>query len=185
MTAPICAISFTGPNRSSLAISESCNVDGNANGASDSVSTYALSCSVTNSDSSTVLVSSSTNSGTPSVFWTIWSRTSSGSGFPPVSRSSIVVTWLRLKRFRVSDVICVWPVQGEMKSARKVMSSSALVPCALSTMSVNSSSVVGSAQCTSSKKSRTGRCWLKPSICPMRASSVFFFCISGVISEGA
>ena len=47
----------------------------------------------TNPDSSTILVSSSTNSGTPSVLATICSTTAAGSVLPPVTRCTISSTW--------------------------------------------------------------------------------------------
>src|SRR5215831_11659103 len=83
IAAPICATRFTEPKRSSLAISEACNVVGIANGGSARSSTYRSASACSKPLSRTVLVNSSTNNGTPSVRSAIWSMTSSGSALSP------------------------------------------------------------------------------------------------------
>src|SRR5207244_2247588 len=73
-------------------------------------------------DSSMALVSSSTNSGTPSVLSRICSSRSSGSALPPVSPATSAAPRLRLSRLSVSAVRCGWPGQGATNSGRKVTS---------------------------------------------------------------
>ena len=79
-----CATSFAGPSRSRRAVSESRRVVGIARSGSGSLRSYCSSLSTTSPDSRTLFVSSSTNSGTPSVLATICSRTLIGSRLPPV-----------------------------------------------------------------------------------------------------
>jgi hypothetical protein len=85
-TAPICAISLAaGPSRSSRAISEACNVAGTDRAACDVVPSTATTRSPCAALSSTALVSSSTNSGTPSVRSTISATISAVSAALPAS----------------------------------------------------------------------------------------------------
>src|SRR2546428_11706151 len=73
-------------------------------------------------DSRTVFVNSSTNSGTPSVLATICSTTSEGKVLPPVTCSTIVSTSERPKRLSVSWLTCERFPQGEVNSGRNVSS---------------------------------------------------------------
>jgi hypothetical protein len=56
-------------------------------------------------NSKTVLVNSSTNSGTPSALATICSSTSGGNALPPVTSATIAAPRLRLSRLSVSAVM--------------------------------------------------------------------------------
>ncbi len=70
----------------------------------------------------TALVSSSTNSGTPSVRAMMVSMTSTGSTVPLLSRSTIASTPVRPRRLRVSRVTCGWPASVGWFSGRLVSS---------------------------------------------------------------
>src|SRR5262249_8590391 len=102
----ICATRLTDSKRSSRAINESCNVVG--------IPTSGAPLS------STLLVSSSTNNGTPSVRSTIWLMTSLGKLFPPAICSTRAVRSRRSRRLSVSIVTCGWPVHDGRNSGRKV-----------------------------------------------------------------
>src|SRR5262245_2184615 len=98
--------SRTGANRSRPAISEACNVVGIAKGGSGRSRTYWPSCSCNSPLSSTVLVSSSMNSGTPSVRARISSMTSFGSLLPLVTRSTNAAPSRRPRRVSGTVVMC-------------------------------------------------------------------------------
>ena len=87
MAAPICATSLTGPSRSRRAISESCRLDGIASAGNGPERMYCPFSSRSRLPSSSVLVSSSIQSGMPSVCSMIRSRISPGSVLPPATRS--------------------------------------------------------------------------------------------------
>ena len=82
ITAATCATSLTGASRSSRAMSESCSVDGDRQRRQRAGQLVAVARLASRPDSSTALVNSSTNSGTPSVRARIWSSTSAGSALP-------------------------------------------------------------------------------------------------------
>ena len=65
--APICAISLVAASRSIRAINESCRVAGIASDGSGAMAMYRSPAARSCPNSNTVLVSSSTNNGTPSV----------------------------------------------------------------------------------------------------------------------
>ena len=73
-------------------------------------------------DSSTILVSSSTNSGTPSVLATTCSTISAGSALPCATRPISSAARRRGKRLSVTWVRCERPFQGGRKSGRQVNS---------------------------------------------------------------
>src|SRR5215467_4115717 len=98
IAAPICASRFTEPKRSSRAISEACNVVGIANGGNALSSTYRSASARSKPLSKTVLVNSSTKSGTPSVRSAIWSTSSSGSALLPESCATKVMRSRRSRR---------------------------------------------------------------------------------------
>ena len=106
MQAATCATSLTSGWRSRRAISESCRVAGTA--------------SDDDPASSTVLVSSSTNSGTPSVLATICSTKSGGSSRPAVTLLMIAAVGSRPSRFSVSRVTCGCPPSPCRKVGRAV-----------------------------------------------------------------
>ncbi len=162
MAAPICKTSRAEPSRSTRAISEACSEVGTATccaGWSRSLL------------SSTALVSSSTNSGTPSVRSMICSSSAGGSGLPPVTCSTSVMRSRRPRRLSVMLVTCGWPAQGGWKSGRWVMTSRIGKPCMRSTVSVSSSSEVGSLHCTSSNAISTGALRARLSSRPSSAAS--------------
>ena len=146
--------------------------------------TNCLPCSFSRPDSSRFFVNSSTNSGMPSVLATIWSRTSAGNILPPVTFVTIVTHSLWLIRLSVSAVRCAYPLQGDLNSGRNVtsMRKSADRNCSINRLI--SSSVDGSAHCTSSTTISTG-CWVvMASIKATTASSVRFFRSSGLKASG-
>src|SRR5262249_1576175 len=69
--------------------------------------------------SSTVLVSSSTNSGLPSVLTTVCSVTSAGSIRPPVTRTTMLWTLERWRRPSVKVLTLGRPTHGGPNSGRK------------------------------------------------------------------
>src|SRR5215813_11412639 len=73
-------------------------------------------------DSSTILVNSSTNSGTPSDCATTCPTTTAGSALRCATRPITSAAWRRGKRGSVIWVRYERPVQGGLKSARKVNS---------------------------------------------------------------
>ncbi len=130
--------------------------------------------------SKTLLVNSSTNSGTPSVRSTIWATTSSGNALPPAICSTRAVRSRRSRRLSASIVTCGWPVQGGWNSGRNVTISSTGRLRTRSTVRSSSSREVGSIQCASSKTMTTG-CWrARPSSCRISASSVRSFLRCGL-----
>src|SRR6266849_4988332 len=139
---------------------------------------------VSNPDSTTVLVNSSTNSGTPSVLATICSTTSDGRALPPVTRSTIASTWLRSKRLSVSWLRCERLPQGGVNSGRKVSSANSRVVGTWSSKSVSTSSVEGSAQCRSSQVQYTTACSASSTSHATNASWVFCFCFCGLSVRG-
>src|SRR6266851_2894420 len=74
--------------------------------------------------SNTAFVSSSMNSGFPSVLATIWFITSVGSARPPVSRATMLSTSLRARRPSVKVLTFGRPTQGGSNSGRNVNSES-------------------------------------------------------------
>jgi hypothetical protein len=114
------AISLAGPMRSRRTASESRSVLG--------ISVGLAVEPEADSASSTVLVSSSTNRGTPSVRATIWRRTASDRGLPvprPVSRSISCAASCSLMGVRLSCVRCArGPHMASMVSGRTVSTSS-------------------------------------------------------------
>src|SRR4029450_1883153 len=81
--------------------------------------------------SSTVLVSSSTNSGLPSVLATICFITSGGSTRPPVTRATMFSTSWRSRRPSVKVPTLGRPTQGGSNSGRRVNSARTGRPAAL------------------------------------------------------
>ena len=106
-TAPICATSLAAvPIRSSRAIRDACSVAGTAiagSGLADSTASTRLSWPAR---SMTALVSSSTNSGTPSVRSTISPTTSLPSGALPASPWTSVSTSRSPSRLSASVATC-------------------------------------------------------------------------------
>src|SRR5262249_29990380 len=98
--------------------------------------------------SSTALVSSSTQSGPPSVLATICAVTSGGSG-RPATRSAKVSTSAGARRSSAMLVTCERPVQGASYSGRKVKSANTGKARTRSTVRSSTSSEVASAQWTS------------------------------------
>src|SRR6516162_6739088 len=95
--------------------------------------------------SSTVLVNSSTKSGTPSVLATICALTSGGSG-RPATRSARVSTSAGARRSSAMLVTCERPAHGASYSGRKVISSNTGKARTRSTVRSSTSSEVASAQ---------------------------------------
>ena len=144
-------------------------------------STYRSCCACSKPLSKTVLVNSSTNSGTPSVRSTIWSTTSPGSALSEICATKMVRS-RRSKRLSVSIVTCGRPVQGGWNSGRKVTSSRTGRVRRCSTVRSSSSREVGSIQCASSKTITTG-CWrARPLSWHISASSVRCFFWGGLRS---
>src|SRR5216684_8661454 len=139
---------------------------------------------VSNPDSTTILVNSSTNRGTPSVLATICCTTSGGRALPPVTRSTIASTWLCPKRLSVSWLRCDRLPQGGVNSGRKVSSTYRLAVGAWSTTRVSTSSVEGSAQCTSSQVASTVFRSASANNHTTNASWVFCFCFCGLKFRG-
>ena len=133
--------------------------------------------------SSTALVSSSTNSGTPSALATICCRTASGSARPPATASARAALCRRGRRFSEISVACGRPFQGGGNSGRKVSSSSTRSPAIRPTSRSSSSSVVGSAQCRSSNTHSTGCLRARPATCSTRTSIVASLCRCGAAVE--
>ena len=145
MQAATCATSLTPGTRSSRAISEACSEAGTAAPAPAAPA------------SSTALVSSSTNSGTPSVRAAISPSTSGGRPRSPARRATIASVGPRPRRLSVSRVTCGCPPRAGWSSGRLVSSISTRAPAIRSRASPTSSSVVGSIQCASSSTISTGR----------------------------
>ncbi len=129
-----------------------------------------------------VLVSSSRNSGTPSVRARICSRISAGSALPPADRSTRVMPSRRPRRASGSVVTWASAGQGGVNSGRAVTRSSNGSVDARATVRVNSSSEVGSIQCASSNSISTGCRAASRAICASSASSVFSLRRCGVRS---
>ena len=122
-----------------------------------------------------LLVSSSTNKGTPSVRSVIWSITSAGSALPPAICPTSAVRSCRSRRLSAIMLTCGWPIQGGWNSGRNVTISSTGKLRTRSTVRSSSSREVGSIQCASSKTISTG-CWhARPSSCRISASNVRSF----------
>jgi hypothetical protein len=68
--------------------------------------------SLSSSDSSTILVNSRTNSGTPLVLMTNGCCTSAGSDLVPATRATMASTWARGKRLNVTGVTWARKPQG-------------------------------------------------------------------------
>ena len=116
MQAATCATSLTPGTRSSRAISEACSEAGTAAPAPAVPA------------SSTALVSSSTNSGTPSVRAAISPSTSGGRPRPPARRATIASVGPRPRRLSVSRVTCGCPPRVGWLSGRLVSSISTRAP---------------------------------------------------------
>src|SRR2546430_6916629 len=112
--------------------------------------------------SNTALVSSSTNSGFPSVLATICFITSAGSARPPVTFATMLSTSLRSRRPSVNVPTLGRPAQSGSNSDRKVNSARTGSRRTRSTVRLSSSREVASAQCRSSNKSRTGSWRARP-----------------------
>ncbi len=151
------ATHFASPSRSSRAISESWIVAGMSTGDRGWRSPE-RPCSPPNSAaSSSDLVSSSTNSGTPSVAARICSVSSLDSIRPsvrPVTRASLCS---RPSRSRVSSSTSGASAQGGRKSERNAISARIGAARTRRISSPNHSRVVGSAQCRSSTNRIVGR----------------------------
>ena len=117
---------------------------------SEPASWYAAAVSSTAPDSSTALVISSTNSGTPSLRAAISSSSAPGSGLPAVIRSTMSCTVPRTSRFRTRRVTTGWLANDAAKVGRAVTTTSAALPRTRSSASSNISRVVGSIQWASS-----------------------------------
>ena len=110
IAAPVCATSLAaGPSRSSRAISEACKVAGTDSPGCGTDGQGQATCVP---HSSTALVSSSTNSGTPSVRSAISSMISGGSAAFPATFATIAAVSRRSSRASVSIVTCGCPVHG-------------------------------------------------------------------------
>ena len=108
MAAPTCATSFaTEPIRSSRAISEACNVGGTSR-PSSGVAETACATPV-GLASSTALVNSSTNSGTPSVRSAISLTISLGSVRVPATLRISAAPALWSRRFSTIELTCDFP----------------------------------------------------------------------------
>ena len=150
MQAAVCATSLTPGTRSSRAISEACSEAGTAAPAPRGPA------------SSTALVSSSTNSGTPSVRAAISPSTAGGRSLPLARRATIASVGPRPRRLSVSRVTCGCPPSAGWSSGRLVSSISTRAPAIRSSVRPTSSRVVGSAQCASSSTISTGRAAREP-----------------------
>jgi hypothetical protein len=109
------ATSFAAGNRSSLAISDACNVFGTAS--------CAASPAGDRPDSSTARVSSSMNNDTPSVRVTMRSISSAGIARAAISAVVIAVS-RRSNRLKVSELTPARPIHGAWNSGRNVITSS-------------------------------------------------------------
>ena len=154
MQAAVCATSRGDCSRSSRDISESCSELGISSGAVFECVAFALAGSA--SDSITVLVSSSANNGTPSVFATISSRTCSGRCLPADTELTTCRHASAPRRGSCMVLRSSNESAAGSNSGRAVTSNiSGRVdsPC----VSTDSNSmVVGSIQCASSSTSSTG-----------------------------
>ena len=104
-----CATSLAAePSRSNRAISEACSVAGTLGAGAPARERAVL----TLLPSSTALVSSSTNSGTPSVRLTISATTSPGSASAPPTRRTSAAPSRRSSRLRTRTVTCACPLHG-------------------------------------------------------------------------
>ena len=130
------------------------------------------------------MVSSSTNSGTPSVLSMIWVIISPGSFRPTVTCStSARVSW-RSSRSSRSRLTLARPTQGGSNSGRNVASASTGSRLIRSTARSNNSSVVASAQCMSSQTNSSGCCRARPSNWSRRAAKVCRRCCTGLRPSG-
>ena len=150
IAAPICATSRAGPSRSSRAISEACKLAGTAR-AEDGTAAAVRRASPSLSASSIALVISSTNSGMPSVRSMISCRRAAGSNLLPTMRSINAPTWRSVSRLMVRAVTYGRPIQGGSNSGLNVTISNTWRFDTLSTIRPNSSRLVGSIHCASSK----------------------------------
>ena len=107
------------PSRSRRASSEACSVVGMASGGSGPSSTWVSVVSRNSPLSSSVLVSSSMNSGTPSVCARTCSTMASGSALSLVTPAMMPALSRRPRRLKGSIVTCGWPTQVGWNSGRK------------------------------------------------------------------
>ena len=157
IAAPICATSLAGPSRSSRAISDACKLAGTAR-AGDGTAATVRRAAPSLSASSTAFVISSTNSGMPSVRSTISASTSAGSALFPARRAIMAAASRSPSRLSVRLVTCDCPTHGALNSGRNVTISSTGRVLIRSTVRPNTSRLVGSTQCASSKIISTGCC---------------------------
>ena len=131
--------------------SESCSVVGIGERRQRAVEHVAVAVLAQQPGSSTALVSSSTNSGTPSVLATICSSSSAGSALPPATCSTMRRGLPRAEAVEGQQRGVGVAGPGRRNSGRKVTTSSTGSAAIRSTTRSKSSSVVGSIQCASSK----------------------------------
>ncbi len=146
--------------------------------------TYRSPSSRNSPDSTTVLVNSSTNNGTPSVLATMCCMTSAGSAFPRVTCSTMVSTCGRPKRLSVSWLRCERLPQGGVNSGRKVNTANSRVVGTWSRRKVSTSNVEGSAQCRSSQAQYTAAFSASSTSHATKAACVFSFCFCGLTVIG-
>ena len=132
--------------------------------------------------SSTAFVISSTNRGMPSVRSMMSCRMFAGSELVAATRSIMASTSRRVSRLIVRAVTCGCPIQGDSNSGRKVMISSTGRFAIRFTVRPNSSRLVGSVQCASSKTISTG--FLRASVSSAhRALLAFFAGVAAVLGR--
>jgi hypothetical protein len=152
-------------------MSDACRLAGTAS-AGERTAAAVRRASPSLSASRTAFVISSTNSGMPSVRSMMSCRTLAGRSLLPATRSIIAPISRSASRLIVSMVTCGCPIQGGSNSGRNVTISSARRVRIRSTIRLNTSKLVGSVQCASSKIISTGFCRVRVSICEMTACSV-------------
>ena len=133
--------------------------------------------------SNTAFVISSTNRGMPSVRSIMSCRMSAGRSLLPTTRSIIALMSRSASRLMPRNVTYARPTQGDSKSGLNVTISSTRTLRTRSTTRPNTSKLVGSVQCASSKIISTGFWRVIASIWEMSAPSVLCRRCSGVISS--
>ena len=183
MTAPIWAISLAGPSRSRRAVKESSSDAGTARGGRGPAAMCRSPTSWTNWDSNTLLVSSSTNKGTPSALLMICSSTSRGSALSPITSEIIARLCSRPSRSRRSIVTCGSLSHCGMNSGRNFMRKKIRAVLISGIILLTSSSVLESIQCASATTTTRGCLSARLKRCRLNAAIVRSFCRRGVKSD--
>ena len=180
MAAPICAISLLKPSLSTRAVNEPSRVVGMTRDDRSPVVMYRSPASRSDPDSTTALVSSSANNGTPSALAVICSCIPHGNSLPPVTSEMICPVCSRDNRSRRSKVTCDSSSPGGKNSGLKLHKTKTRAVLINAMHRPSSSSVLESLQCASANSITTGRVSARSRTCRTNAAIVRSLCRGGV-----